>query len=134
MPKTVGIICRMQFWRGEKVKNGPSKRSTYTRGGIYAACKQKKGSSLTVMLTGELDHHNAADIRETLDSMLDGSVRELILDMSGVTFMDSSGIGIVLGRYRRMQERDGRLYLSGLGGSAEKILRMAGVLGLVERK
>lgn len=95
---------------------------------------KRKGSSLTVMLSGELDHHNAADIRQTLDSMLDGSVRELTLDMSGVTFMDSSGIGIVLGRYRRMQERDGRLYLSGLGGSAEKILRMAGVLGLVERK
>ena len=95
---------------------------------------KRKGGSLTVMLTGELDHHNAADIRETLDGMLDGSVRELVLDMSGVTFMDSSGIGIVLGRYRRMQERDGRLYLSGLGGSAEKILRMAGVLGLVERK
>ena len=95
---------------------------------------KRKGGSLTVMLTGELDHHNAADIRETLDGMLDGSVRELVLDMSGVTFMDSTGIGIVLGRYRRMQERDGRLYLSGLGGSAEKILRMAGVLGLVERK
>ena len=86
------------------------------------------------MLTGELDHHNAAEIRETLDGMLDGSVRELTLDMSGVTFMDSSGIGIVLGRYKRMRERDGRLYLSGLKGNAEKILRMAGVLGLVEKR
>ena len=54
--------------------------------------------------------------------------------MSGVTFMDSSGIGIVLGRYKRMRERDGRLYLSGLNGNAEKILRMAGVLGLVEKR
>ena len=95
---------------------------------------KRQGGSLTVMLTGELDHHNAAEIREALDSMLDGSVKELTLDMSRVTFMDSSGIGIVLGRYRRMQERKGRLYLSGLCGNAEKILRMAGVLGLVERK
>lgn len=95
---------------------------------------RRKGGSLTVMLSGELDHHNAAEIRKSLDGMLDGSVRELILDMSGVTFMDSSGIGIVLGRYKRMRERDGKLYLSGLGGSAERILRMAGVLGLVERK
>ena len=95
---------------------------------------KRKGSSLTVMLTGELDHHNAAEIRETLDGMLDGSVRELTLDMSGVTFMDSSGIGIVLGRYKRMRERDGRLYLGGLKGNTEKILRMAGVLGLVEKR
>ena len=134
MPKTVGIICRMQFLRGEKVKNGPLNGQHIHVEVYMQLANKRKGSSLTVMLTGELDHHNAADIRETLDSMLDGSVRELILDMSGVTFMDSSGIGIVLGRYRRMQERDGRLFLSGLGGSAEKILRMAGVLGLVERK
>ena len=95
---------------------------------------RRKGGSLTVMLAGELDHHNAAEIRETLDGMLNDSVRELILDMSGVTFMDSSGIGIVLGRYRRMGERGGKLYLSGLGGNAERILKMAGVLSLVERK
>lgn len=95
---------------------------------------KRKGTSLTVMLAGELDHHNAAEIRETLDSMLDSSVKELILDMSKVTFMDSSGIGIVLGRYKRMRQRDGVLYLSGLSGNAEKILRMAGVLGLVERR
>lgn len=95
---------------------------------------KRKGSALIVMLSGELDHHNAADIRETLDEMLDGSVKELTLDMSRVTFMDSSGIGIVLGRYNRMRERNGKLYLSGLGGSAEKILRMAGVLSIVERK
>ncbi len=95
---------------------------------------RRKGCGLTVMLSGELDHHNAAEIREAIDSLLDGSVRELTLDMGGVTFMDSSGIGIVLGRYRRMRERDGKMYLSGLGGNAERILRMAGVLGLIERK
>ena len=90
---------------------------------------------LMIKMPQEVDHHRAADIRLHADAMLfQQNVKNIVFDFEDTTFMDSSGIGIVLGRYRRMQERDGRLYLSGLGGSAEKILRMAGVLGLVERK
>ena len=98
-------------------------------------CFERRGRKLIAYIEGELDHDSTAIMRAEIDNQLyDRSLTELIIDMAGVSFMDSSGIGIVLGRYRRMQERDGRLYLSGLGGSAEKILRMAGVLGLVERK
>ncbi len=61
---------------------------------------EEEGES-RVVLSGELDHHNAAIIREEVDRELDGSVKLLTLDMSGITFMDSSGIGVVLGRYRR---------------------------------
>ena len=64
--------------------------------------KNRRGRELRVVLSGELDHHNAAIIREEVDRELDGSVKLLTLDMSGITFMDSSGIGVVLGRYRRM--------------------------------
>lgn len=95
---------------------------------------KRKGSSLTAVLSGELDHHNASEIRGRLDRMLDGGVKELTLDMSGITFMDSSGIGVILGRYRRMNESGGNLYISGLSGYAEKILRMAGVLKLIRCK
>lgn len=63
-----------------------------------------------------------------------GSVKLLTLDMSGITFMDSSGIGVVLGRYRRMSESGGKLRMGGMSIYAEKILRMAGVLALLERK
>ncbi len=96
--------------------------------------KNKRGKELRVTLSGELDHHNAAVIREDIDRELDSGVKLLTLDMSGVTFMDSSGIGIVLGRYRRMSEGGGRLRISGMSIYAEKILRMAGVLALLERK
>lgn len=96
--------------------------------------KKKNGSLLTVALSGELDHHNAAAVREELDRLIAGGVTVLTLDMSGITFMDSSGIGVILGRYRRMSERGGKLCISGLSGYAEKILKMAGVLSLIERK
>lgn len=69
--------------------------------------KNRRGRELRVVLSGELDHHNAAIIREEVDRELDGSVKLLTLDMSGITFMDSSGIGVVLGRYRRMSESGG---------------------------
>ena len=93
--------------------------------------KNRRGRELRVVLSGELDHHNAAIIREEVDRELDGSVT---LDMSGITFMDSSGIGVVLGRYRRMSESGGKLRMGGMSIYAEKILRMAGVLALLERK
>ena len=89
--------------------------------------KNRRGRELRVVLSGELDHHNAAIIREEVD-------RELTLDMSGIPFMDSSGIGVVLGRYRRMSESGGKLRMGGMSIYAEKILRMAGVLALLERK
>ena len=95
--------------------------------------KNRRGRELRVVLSGELDH-NAAIIREEIDRELDGSVKLLTLDMSGITFMDSSGIGVVLGRYRRMSESGGKLRMGGMSIYAEKILRMAGVLALLERK
>jgi len=96
--------------------------------------KKKNGSLLTVALSGELDHHNAASVREELDRLIAGGITVLTLDMSGITFMDSSGIGVILGRYRRMSEQGGKLCISGLSGYAERILKMAGVLSLIERK
>lgn len=96
--------------------------------------KNRRGRELRVVLSGELDHHNAAIIREEIDRELDGSVKLLTLDMSGITFMDSSGIGVVLGRYRRMSESGGKLRMGGMSIYAEKILRMAGVLAMLERK
>lgn len=94
--------------------------------------KRQSGPVLTVWLTGELDHHNAAAIRQELDRLLAPGIRELVLDLSGVSFMDSSGIGVVLGRYRTMEERGGKLAIAGANGYVERILRMAGVLSLVE--
>ena len=61
---------------------------------------KRTGSQLTASLSGELDHHSAAQVREILDGALTLDIRALSLDLSGITFMDSSGIGVILGRYR----------------------------------
>ena len=61
--------------------------------------------TVTANLRGELDHFSADSVRTMLDELTqDKAVKYLILDMSGMTFMDSSGVGVIIGRYKRMRE------------------------------
>lgn len=79
-------------------------------------------------LSGELDHHSVRDIREEIDDSVSGVIPEqLILDFRGVTFMDSSGIGLVMGRYKLMQELGGTVALANLPSSIKKVMRLAGM-------
>ncbi len=90
------------------------------------ALKQEP-EKLTAELSGELDHHNAKEIRETVDF----AVREqlpptLVLDFSKVTFMDSSGIGLILGRSHLMEEYGGVLEIHNPSPQIRKVLRLSG--------
>ncbi len=93
----------------------------------------KEGKRIIARLRGELDHHSAKNVRETLDELLDNEqTEELILEMSGVTFMDSTGIGVILGRYKRINEQGGIMKIANAHGHAESILRMSGVFSIME--
>ena len=64
---------------------------------------ENSGSLLIAYLAGEIDHHSAAELRSQIDAGIqDKQPTHLILDFKNVTFMDSSGIGLVMGRYRLM--------------------------------
>ena len=83
---------------------------------------------MTVRLIGELDHHTARDMREQIDAVIDRSpVKELQLDFSGITFMDSSGIGLIMGRYRLMIARGGRLTVVGVSERLLRVMKLAGL-------
>ncbi len=85
-------------------------------------------SGLTVWLSGELDHHAARSMREQIDAAVNRSATSVLrLDFSGVGFMDSSGIGLVMGRYRLMQARGGKLLVV---GASERLLRVMKLAGL----
>lgn len=93
---------------------------------------RREGETLNVLLTGELDHHSAAPLRVELDKLLkDEGIRCLVLDLGGVSFMDSSGLGVVLGRYKVLKARRGRLRICGAAKPVERILKMAGVYALL---
>ena len=88
---------------------------------------------LIVSLDGEIDHHSAAEIREWLDKMIAVSrPKVMVLELSGIDFMDSSGLGLVLGRYRRLNEMGSQMVIKNPGARTEKILAMAGVDKLIK--
>ncbi len=83
---------------------------------------------LTVMLPAEIDHHAARPIRERVDTELFKlSPKSLVLDFSAVTFMDSSGIGLILGRAELCEELGCRVKLKGLSGTLMKLVRLSGI-------
>lgn len=95
---------------------------------------KKTNGTLHVKLKGELDHHSADYVRHELDKLIgDKSVMQLVFDFSELNFMDSSGIGVILGRYRKMQGRGGTVSLRGARGQIDKILSMAGMYSVIKK-
>ena len=93
---------------------------------------QKDGEILYVCIDGDIDHHSAKYIRETIDKEIFLTrPRVMILELSEVDFMDSSGLGLILGRYTRMREVGGLLKLSNPTPQTVKILALAGVDKLI---
>lgn len=93
-----------------------------------------KRGALRVRLSGELDHSAAARLRGDLDALIaDTGAKQLILDLSDVSFMDSSGIGLIIGRYKRMARRGGSVAVSGSNARIDSIFNMAGLYRLVEK-
>ena len=83
---------------------------------------------MNAILTGEIDHHTAAHMREKIDLGVESTLpRELILDFSGVTFMDSSGIGLIMGRYKLMQSIGGSLRVVNAPAAIKKIMKLSGL-------
>lgn len=88
----------------------------------------REGPILTAHLHGEIDHHTARRIREEVDAALFRcKPSSLVLDFSGVPFMDSSGIGLILGRVDAVTAIGGVVRLSGLSPALWRIVRLAGL-------
>ena len=87
---------------------------------------------VTAFLEGEIDHHTAAALRMEIDDAVQRSKpKTLKLDFADVTFMDSSGIGLVMGRFRTVQPLGGKLVVSNLSPQVYKIMQLAGLEKIV---
>ena len=90
------------------------------------------GEDLVVRVLGDVDHHTSLGLREEIDrQMLAASPRRLVLDLSGTEFMDSAGLGLILGRYRKAREAGCELILLRPTGAILRILHLAGVDGML---
>lgn len=87
-------------------------------------------------LDGEIDHHTAKGIREKIDFEIENNSPELlVLDFTDVTFMDSSGIGLIMGRYKQMKGIGGKVKIINPSPNTYRVLKLAGMdrLAKIER-
>ena len=90
---------------------------------------------LTIALTGEIDHHCAKGYIERIAAKIEAyTPEECVLDFSEVTFMDSSGIAVVINSMRRMAQIEGELSMCGIGEQPMRVFRASGIDKLVHIK
>ena len=83
---------------------------------------------VTAYLSGELDHHTAKEMRESIDAAIELNMPTLVvLDFKGISFMDSSGIGLVMGRYRLLQKTGAELHITSTPNNIYKVFRLSGI-------
>ncbi len=88
---------------------------------------------LCIKMPSEIDHHGAADIRENADRLLlDDKVKNIVFDFENTTFMDSSGIGIIIGRYKKISCFGGRVYAVNVSERISRMLSASGMSSVIE--
>lgn len=101
-------------------------------GDILYLSVEKHNNNLLVQFRGELDHHTTENVRQKIDQQyFDQRIKNIILDLRGLTFMDSSGIGLIMGRYRNCLEKNGKMAVVNDSVYVDKILRMSGLLKII---
>ncbi|GIW49076.1 MAG: anti-sigma F factor antagonist [Caloramator sp.] len=87
---------------------------------------------LIVEMHGELDHHSAEGARIKIDNKIEElGINKLIFDFAGVNFMDSSGIGVIIGRYKKLKDYDGKVAVVNLKPQIKKIFELSGLFKIL---
>lgn len=88
---------------------------------------------LTICLPNELDHHNAEEIRKLSDQLIERNhIKHIIFDFKDTNFMDSSGIGVIMGRYKQVSLFGGEVWAAHTNERMKKILKMSGVMKIMQ--
>ncbi len=91
------------------------------------------GTTLVAKIDGEIDHHTAEVLKSELDREINlHKVINLVLDFDRVTFMDSSGIGVIAGRYKEIKARGGKVMVIRVKPQVDKILEISGLKTILE--
>jgi len=90
--------------------------------------------NLIVNVSEELDHHNAEIIRDKIDKIIvKENIKCVIFDFSNTKFMDSSGIGVIIGRYKNIKNRGGNVVVANVGPRMDRIFNMSGLYRIINR-
>ena len=92
-----------------------------------------KGTQMNVYFAGELDHHAAGSANRKVEELIEAYFpRDCVIDMSGMTFMDSSGIAVILKAYRQMNAMGGRLWIENVPPQPMRVLDASGIERLIK--
>lgn len=96
---------------------------------------KKSDNNLTLYIYGELDECSASTAKNILDKVINENLnsKKVIFDLSGLTFMDSTGIGLLIGRYKKLKQFNLPSYISGASVSAEKVIELAGIYKIMPK-
>lgn len=93
-----------------------------------------RGDNLLIYLPEELDHHNAKIITEQSDwYIISNQIKNIIFNFKRTTFMDSSGVGVIMGRYKLIKSRGGEITVTNINQSIDRILTISGLYKLVKK-
>ena len=89
---------------------------------------------LIIRLNDELDHHNAVQIKEKADRLIEKNhVKHIVFDFSGSGFMDSAGIGVIMGRYKKVIFIGGKIAVASVNSVVDRIFRLSGLYKIIEK-
>ncbi len=90
-------------------------------------------TTLIVRLSGELDHHTSDMVRDKIEQELEkGIINNLLVNLENLTFMDSSGLGVMLGRYKKIRLLNGKMYICCVSPSVYKIFELSGMFKILQ--
>lgn len=94
-----------------------------------------KGDDLYIYLSGELDEHSVSSVRIEADRLIDenAGLSRAVFNLAGVKFMDSTGIGFLIGRYKKLKKYGMGMYLENPNTGADKILELSGIYTLMPK-
>ncbi|MCL2675242.1 MAG: anti-sigma factor antagonist [Firmicutes bacterium] len=90
-------------------------------------------STLYIGLSGELDSSNADYVRGKMDELIENSIDRLVVDLSMLDFMDSTGVGVLLGRYKRLRAKSVPIFLASPQKGVDKVLTLSGVYDIMPK-
>jgi anti-sigma B factor antagonist len=90
------------------------------------------GGDVTVAITGEVDVYTAPQLRERLYGVIADGAHRVVLDLEAMTFIDSTGLGVIVGTLKRLRQSGGDLVLRAPGRSTRKVLDITGLSKIIE--
>ncbi|MFS0781116.1 anti-sigma F factor antagonist [Bacillus sp. 1P06AnD] len=96
---------------------------------------ETRGNVLCIRLGGELDHHYAESLKEEASRTIEKNhITHIVLNLADLTFMDSSGLGVILGRYKQIKQHKGEMIVCAISPAVKRLFEMSGLFKIIQEE